>query len=97
LVISEEIVTQQSATLPTFQYPEPEQADAEIPSVATEVLIAVHNLERLKALVDWRAEHGQSFRDAWTALVQQTDDTGRYLARTIAGQIEVLEQAIDRA
>ncbi len=94
---TEEIVTQQSLTLPVFQYEAPAEVEAGMPSAATDGFKAIHDLERLKALVDWWAEHGQLFRDAWIALVQQKDATGTYLARTIAAQVEVLEQAIDRA
>jgi hypothetical protein len=95
--LTEEFVSQQAAALPDFQYHAFEESEPAVPTVAREVLSAIHSLERLKALVDWWSEHGRSFRDAWTALVQQKDDAGKYLGRTIAGQIEVIEQAVDRA
>jgi hypothetical protein len=95
--LTEEIVTQQMAALPAFDYATPIETNDRMPSVATEVLNAIEGSERLHALVEWWALHGQAFRNAWAALVQQKDNTGRFQPRTIAGQLEILELAIERA
>jgi hypothetical protein len=95
--LTEEVLASQAEFLPDFAWAAPEKADAELPAPAKEALTAIEWLERLNALIDWWAEHGQSFRDAWVGLVHNKDNAGQFLKRTIAAQIEVLEQAIDKA
>jgi hypothetical protein len=95
--VAAEVVSEQTKTLPTFDFVVAEDPPAEAPNIATELLHSIHALERLAALVAWWSENGQSFRDAWIELVLKKDQADNHLRRTIAGQLLVLEQAVDKA
>ena len=89
-------VQQQMASLPEFSFPE-FVPPAEMPAAAVEVGRAMHELERLAALVNWWSENGAAFRESWAALVQAKDETGAFRVHTIAAQVASLEQAIEKA
>jgi AAA domain len=90
-------VAKQTETLPPFEYSAFVCPSVDAPAVAVAVLRNLHSLERLVALVEWWSGNGQAFRDAWVELVQQKDEHGSFYARTVAGQLATLEQAVDKA
>jgi hypothetical protein len=90
-------VTKQVETLPKFGYPDFTLPSSDLPDFAIDLLRSIHKIERLVALVTWWSENGQSFRDAWIALVQHKDDKGAFLPNTVAGHLATLEDAVEKA
>jgi hypothetical protein len=95
--LSKELVAEQEAKLPLFVFPEFSTNVLDAPASVIDLQKSIHEFERLIALVTWWLPNAQLFRDSWSALVGKQDADGTFPARTIAGELVKLEQAVEKA
>lgn len=89
-------VAQQELALPAFAFAAFQPAEEE-PESATNLRRTLHAFERLSALVDWWPEHRHAFREGWSAVIGQKQEDGTFLADSVEGQIQSLEDALSKA
>lgn len=95
--LTQEIVASQIVGLPDFTPPAMEAFAADAPEAARNLHEAMHALQIVCELSAWWTKNAEPFRNAWASLIGKKDEVGNVPERSIAGQLEKLEQAIEKA
>lgn len=95
--LTNEIVDSQLAALPMFSPPTAETSLPDTPEAAATLRQTMHALQTVSDLAAWWGENAVAFRDAWSQLVGKKDEKDEFPERSIVGQLEKLEQAIEKA
>ncbi|QOZ23829.1 hypothetical protein XH93_09515 [Bradyrhizobium sp. CCBAU 51753] len=93
-----EIVDEQVAALPDFVPPAVETLSQNAPQSVIALRQTIHSLKVVSDLAFWWEGNASAFRNAWAQLVgkmAEKDDSPPL--RSIAGQLRILEQAIEKA
>gem|GEM_PF-963814 len=95
--LTKEIIANQVADLPDFTRPTTDRLAADAPEVARNLRESMHSMQIVYELSVWWTKNAEPFRNAWAGLIGKKDEAGNFRVHSIAGQIEKLEQAIEKA
>lgn len=95
--LTNEIIDNQVAALPTFLTPALAPIPIDAPEAAVVLLQTVHSLQTVSDLAAWWTEHAAAFREAWSELIGRAERKEDAPERSISGQLLKLEQAIEKA
>lgn len=95
--LTEEIVDSQLTALPVFSPPTAEAGWRDTPESAAMLCKTMHSLQTVSDLAAWWGENAAAFRHAWLDLLGKVDEKGELPERSITGQLQKLERAIEKA
>lgn len=95
--LTDEIIEGQMVSLPVFLPPAIETTAPDVPDAALKLCRTMHALQTVCELVKWWDGNATDFRKAWSQLIGRVDGTDKAPERSIAGRLEKLEQAIEKA
>jgi hypothetical protein len=96
--LTNEIVEEQVAFLPDFSAPAIEASSPDTPASVVTLRQTINSLQVVSDLALWWEANANDFRDAWAQLIGKTIEKDNSAPmRSIAGQLHILEQAIEKA
>ena len=93
----EKQVTSQNASLANFQYSSFDPPTKPEPAAASALRQFIHDVRRIVALADWWKEHRSAFVVAWSALLGEPDEDGKWPPESLEGMLKKLEEASQKA
>jgi AAA domain len=95
--LTNELVDSQLAALPAFSQPAAVMSLPDSPQSAATLLQTMYGLQTVSDLAVWWGENAAAFRDAWSQLIGKKNEEEEASERSITGQLQKLEQAIEKA
>ena len=93
----EKQATSQNASLANFQYSSFDPPTKPEPAAASALRQFIHDVRRIVALADWWKEHRSAFVVAWSALLGEPDEDGKWPPESLEGMLKKLEEASQKA